>query len=59
MIVSDLYKVMSETQKTDIFSVKKQIFLFSGECKEITSSCMELQVNSIFTNKDLFVITVE
>lgn len=59
MIVSDLYKVMSETQEIDIYSVKKQIFIFTGESKDITSSCMELQVNSIFTNNDLFVITVE
>lgn len=59
MIVSDLYKVMSETQEIDVFSVKKQIFIFTGECKDITLSCMELQVNGIFTNKDLFVITVD
>lgn len=59
MIVSDLYKVMSETQEIDIYSVKKQIFIFTGECKDITSSCMELQVNSIFTNNDLFVINVD
>lgn len=59
MLVSDLYKVMSETQEIDIYSVKKQIFIFKGECKDITLSCMELQVNSIFTNNDLFVITVE
>lgn len=37
---------------------KKGVFIYTGECKDITSSCMELQVRSIYPNNDLLVISV-
>lgn len=58
MLVADLFKVMSETQQVDIFSVEKGIFPFTGESRDITLSCMNLEVKSVFPNDDLLVIIV-
>lgn len=59
MVVADLFKVMSETQQVDIYSLEKKVFLFTGESRDITLSCMNLEVKTVFPNDDLLVINVE
>lgn len=58
MLVSDLFRVLDDSQDVDIYEAKKGVFIYTGECKDITSSCMELQVRSIYPNNDLLVISV-
>lgn len=59
MVVSDLFKVMSETQQVDIYSLENGVFMFTGASRDITRSCMDSEVKNVFTNKDLLVIEVE
>ena len=59
MLVSDLFKVMSESQKVNIYSLESGIFMFTGESRDITLSCMDSEVKNVFTNNDLLVIEIE
>lgn len=59
MLVSDLFKVLDDTQDVDIYNRKTGVYIFSGEIRDITSSCLELHVNKFFANNDLLVIEVE
>lgn len=59
MSVSDLFKVVDDTQYIDIYNRKTGVYIFSGESRDITSSCLCLHVNKLFTNNDLLVIEVE
>ena len=59
MLVSDLFKVMSESQKVNIYSLESGIFMFTGESRDITLSCMDSEVKNVFTNNDSLVIEVE
>ena len=59
MVVSDLFKVMSETQQVDIYSMENGVFIFTGASIDITLSCMDSEVKNIFTNNDSLVIEVE
>ena len=59
MLVSDLFKVLDNTQDVDIYSRKIGVYIFSGESGDITSSCLEFHVNKLFANNDLVVIEVE
>ena len=59
MVVSDLFKVMSESQQVDIYSLESGIFMFTGASRDITFSCMDSEVKNVFTNNDSLVIEVE
>ena len=59
MLVSDLYLIMDDSQDVDIYNGKTGVYIFSGESRDITSSCLELHVNKLFVNSDLLVIEVE
>lgn len=59
MLVSDLYLIMDDSQDVDIYNGKTGVYIFSGESRDITTACMELHVNRVFTNNDLLVIEVE
>ena len=59
MVVCDLFKVMSETQQVDIHSMENGVFIFTGVSRDITLSCMDLEVKNVFTNNDSLVIEVE
>ena len=59
MLVSDLFRVMSETQQVDIYSLENGVFMFTGASRDITLSCMDSEVKNIFTNNDSLVIEVE
>lgn len=59
MLVSDLYLIMEDNQDVDIYNGKTGVYIFSGESRDITTDCMELHVNRLFTNNDLLVIEVE
>lgn len=59
MVVCDLFKVMSETQQVDIYSLESGVFMFTGESRDIALSCMDSEVKHVFTNNDLLVIEVE
>jgi hypothetical protein len=59
MLVSDLFRVLDETQDVDIYDRKTGTWVFSGESRDITSSCMELHIIKLFTNNDLLAIEVE
>ena len=59
MLVSDLFKVMYETQHVDIYSLKNDVFIFTGVSRDITLSCMDSEVNNVFTINDSLVIEVE
>lgn len=59
MLVSDMFKVMSETQQVYIYSLESGVFIFTGESRDITLSCMDSEVKNVFTNNDSLVIEVE
>lgn len=59
MVVSDLFKVMSESQQVDIYSLENGVFMFTGASGDIALSCMDSEVKNVFTNNDLLVIEVE
>ena len=59
MLVSELFKVMSESQQIDIYSLESGIFMFTGASRDITLSCMDSEVKNVFTNNDSLVIEVE
>lgn len=59
MLVSDLFKALDDTQDVDIYIRKTGVYIFSGESRDITSSCLELHVNKLFVNNDSLVIEVE
>ena len=59
MLVSDLFRVMSETQQVDIYSQKSDDFMFTGASRDIKLSCMDSEVKNVFTINDLLVIEVE
>ena len=59
MVVSDLYRVMSESQQVDIYSLENGIFMFTGASRDIMLSCMDSEVKNLFTNDDSLVIEVE
>lgn len=59
MLVSDLFKVLDDTQDVYIYHSKTGVYIFSGESRDITSSCLELHVNRLFANNDLLVLEVE
>ena len=59
MLVSDLFRVMSETQQVDIYSLENGVFMFTGVSRDITLSCMDSEVKNVFTNNDLLVIEIE
>ena len=59
MLVSDLFKVMSESQQVDIYSLGSGIFMFTGVSRDIMLSCMDSEVKHVFTNNDLLVIEIE
>ena len=58
MLVSDLFRVISETQQVDIYSLESGVFMFTGASRDITLSCMDSEVKNVFTN-DSLVIEVE
>ena len=59
MLVSELFRVLDETQYVDIYDRKTGTWLFCGESRDITSSCMELHIIKLYTNDDLLAIEVE
>ena len=59
MVVSDIFKVMYETQQVDICSLENGVFIFTGASRDITLSCMDLEVKNVFTINDSLVIEVE
>ena len=59
MLVSDLFRVMSEKQQVDIYSLEKGVFIFTGASRDITLSCMDSEVKNVFTNNDSLVIEIE
>ena len=59
MLVSDLFKVLDDTQDVDIYDRKTGTWVFSGESAYITDSCMELRIIKLFTNNNLLAIEVE
>lgn len=59
MLVSDLFRVIYETQHVDIYSLENEVFIFTGESRDITLSCMDSEVNNVFTINDSLVIEVE
>lgn len=59
MLVCDLFKVMSETQLVNIYSLGNGVFMFTGASRYITLSCMDLEVKHVFTYHDSVVIEVE
>ena len=59
MLVSDLLNVFDDTQDVDKYNRKTGEKIYSGESRDITSSCLELHVNKLFANNDLLVIEVE
>ena len=59
MLVSDMFKVMSETQQVDIYSSENGVFIFTGESRDIALSCMELEVKNVFPNNELLEIVVK
>ena len=59
MLVSDLFRVMSETQQVYIYSLESGIFMFTGVSRDITLSCMDSEVKNVFTNNDSLVIEIE
>lgn len=59
MLVSDLFKLMIDTQRVDIYNPKKEFFLFTGVCSDIPLYCLDLYVSHIFTNNDLLAIMVK
>ena len=59
MLVSDLFRVMSETQPVDIYSLESGVFMFTGASRDIALSCMDSEVKNVFTNNDSLVIEVE
>lgn len=59
MLVSDLFKVMSESQQVDIYSFESDISMFTGASRDITLSCMDSEVKNVFTNNDSLVIEIE
>lgn len=59
MLVSDLFKVLDDTQDVDIYNRKNGVYIFRGESRDITSSCLDLHVNKFFDNNGLLVIEVE
>lgn len=61
MIVSDMFKVMSETQQVNIYSMEKGV-MFTGASRDITLSCMDSEVKRVFSLNDyhsLLMIIVE
>ena len=59
MLVSDLFRVMSETQQVDIYSLESGVFMFTGASRDIALSCMDSEVKNVFTNNDSLVIEIE
>lgn len=59
MVVCDLFKVIYETQQVDIYSLENDVFIFTGVSRDITLSCMDLEVKNVFTVNDSLVIEVE
>ena len=59
MLVSDLFRVMSETQQVDIYSLENGVFMFIGASRDIALSCMDSEVKNLFTNDDSLLIEVE
>ena len=59
MVVSDLFKVMSELQQVDIYSLESSVFMFTGASRDIALSCMDSEVKNVFTNNDSLVIELE
>ena len=59
MLVSDLFRVMRETQQVDIYSLESGVFMFTGASGDITLSCMNSEVKNVFTNNDSLVIEIE
>ena len=61
MVVSDLFRVMSETQQVDICSLENGVFTFTfiGASRDITLSCMDSEVKNVFTINDSLLIEVE
>ena len=59
MLVSDLFRVMSEVQQVDIYSMENGVFMFTGASIDIALSCMDSEVKNVFTNNDSLVIEVE
>lgn len=59
MLVSDLFKVLEDTQQVNIYNRKTGIIIFSGENRDITSSCLELHVSKLVSNKHFLALGVE
>ena len=59
MVVSDLFRVMSETQQVEIYSLESDVFMFAGASRDIVLSCMDSEVKNVFTNNDSLVIEIE
>ena len=59
MVVCDLFKVIYETQQVDIYSLENDVFIFTGVSRDITLSCMDLEVKNVFTVNDSLVLEVE
>ena len=59
MLVSDLFRIISEKQHVDICSLESGVFMFTGASKDITLSCMDSEVKNVFTINDSLVIEVE
>ena len=59
MLVSDLFKVLDDTQDVDIYDRKTGTWVFCGESVYIPDSCMELHVIKLFINNSNNVLAIE
>lgn len=62
MLVEDIYRITNPTQNVDIYrisSLKSKDFVFTGECRNIPLSCLNIPVSQIFTNDNILVIMIK
>lgn len=61
MTVEDIYRITYQAQNVDIYNPKTRVLVFTGECRDIPLSCLDIPVIQIFTNDmdNVLVIIVE
>ena len=59
MLVCDVFKVMSESQLVNIYSLRNSVFVFTGVCSDIPSSCLDIPVSQIVPVSKTLDILVE
>ena len=59
MVVSDVFRVMSETQQVDIYNPKTKVFEFTGVCSDIPLTCLDIPVIQIVAVDNTLAILVE